>query len=156
MPVPTSHERKAQMELALVEARACAHSEDVPVGAVILDAAGEVIATGRNTKERDEDPLGHAEVMAIRAAAQKLGNWRLSNCTLVVTLEPCVMCAGAILAARIPTVVYGAWDKKAGAAGSVFDLLRDRRLNHQVEVISGVLAEECGQLLTEFFREKLG
>jgi tRNA(adenine34) deaminase len=144
------------MELALVEARACAHSDDVPVGAVILDASGEVIATGRNTKERDEDPLGHAEVMAIRAAAQKLGNWRLSDCTLVVTLEPCVMCAGAILAARIPTVVIGAWDEKAGAAGSVFDLLRDRRLNHQVEVISGVLAEECGQLLTEFFREKLG
>lgn len=156
MAVPTSHERKAQMELALVEARACAHSDDVPVGAVILDAAGEVIATGRNTKERDEDPLGHAEVMAIRAAATKLGNWRLSDCTLVVTLEPCVMCAGAILAARIPTVVYGAWDEKAGAAGSVFDLLRDRRLNHQVEVISGVRAEECGQLLTEFFREKLG
>lgn len=156
MAVPTSHERKAQMELALVEARACAHTDDVPVGAVILDAAGEVIATGRNTKERDEDPLGHAEVMAIRAAAEKLGNWRLNDCTLVVTLEPCVMCAGAILAARIPTVVYGAWDEKAGAAGSVFDLLRDRRLNHQVEVISGVLAEECGQLLTEFFREKLG
>jgi tRNA(adenine34) deaminase len=156
MAIPTSQERKAQMELALVEARACAHSEDVPVGAVILDAAGEVIATGRNTKERDKDPLGHAEVMAIRAAAEKLGNWRLNECTLVVTLEPCVMCAGAILAARIPTVVYGAWDEKAGAAGSVFDLLRDRRLNHQVEVISGVLAEECGQLLTEFFREKLG
>ena len=156
MAVPTSHERKAQMELALVEARACAHSNDVPVGALILDEAGVVIATGRNTKERDENPLGHAEVMAIRAAAEKLGNWRLSDCTLVVTLEPCVMCAGAILAARIPTVVYGAWDEKAGAAGSVFDLLRDRRLNHQVEVISGVLAEECGQLLTEFFREKLG
>ena len=156
MAVPTSQERKAQMELALVEARACAHSDDVPVGAVILDEAGAVIATGRNTKERDEDPLGHAEVMAIRAAAEKLGSWRLNGCTLVVTLEPCVMCAGAILAARIPTVVYGAWDEKAGAAGSVFDLLRDRRLNHQVEVISGVLAEECGQLLTEFFREKLG
>ena len=156
MAVPTSHERKAQMELALVEARACAHTDDVPVGAVILNADGDVIATGRNTKERDEDPLGHAEVMAIRAAAEKLGSWRLSDCTLVVTLEPCVMCAGAILAARIPTVVYGAWDEKAGAAGSVFDLLRDRRLNHQVEVISGVLAEECGQLLTEFFREKLG
>ena len=156
MAIPTSQERKAQMELALVEARACAHSDDVPVGAVILDEAGAVIATGRNTKERDEDPLGHAEVMAIRAAAEKLGSWRLNGCTLVVTLEPCVMCAGAILAARIPTVVYGAWDEKAGAAGSVFDLLRDRRLNHQVEVISGVLAEECGQLLTEFFREKLG
>jgi tRNA(adenine34) deaminase len=156
MAVPTSAERKAQMELALQEARACAHTDDVPVGAVILDAVGEVIATGRNTKERDEDPLGHAEVMAIRAAAAQLGTWRLDDCTLVVTLEPCVMCAGAILAARIPTVVYGAWDEKAGAAGSVFDLLRDRRLNHQVEVISGVRAEECGQLLTEFFREKLG
>ena len=156
MAVPTSHERKAQMELALVEARACAHTDDVPVGAVILNADGEVIATGRNTKERDDDPLGHAEVMAIREASTKLGNWRLSDCTLVVTLEPCVMCAGAILAARIPTVVYGAWDEKAGAAGSVFDLLRDRRLNHQVEVISGVRAEECGQLLTDFFREKLG
>ena len=156
MAVPTSAERKAQMELALEQARACADSDDVPVGAVILDAAGEVIATGRNTKERDDDPLGHAEVMAIRAAAASLGSWRLDDCTLIVTLEPCVMCAGAILAARIPTVVYGAWDEKAGAAGSVFDLLRDRRLNHQVEVISGVRAEECGQLLTEFFREKLG
>ena len=156
MAVPTSAERKAQMELALEQARACAHFDDVPVGAVILDAAGEVIATGRNTKERDDDPLGHAEVMAIRAAAASLGSWRLDDCTLIVTLEPCVMCAGAILAARIPTVVYGAWDEKAGAAGSVFDLLRDRRLNHQVEVISGVRAEECGQLLTEFFREKLG
>lgn len=156
MAIPTSQARKAQMELALVEARACTHSDDVPVGAVILDPTGEVIATGRNTKERDQDPLGHAEVMAIRAASEKLGSWRLRDCTLVVTLEPCVMCAGAVLAARIPMVVFGAWDEKAGAAGSVFDLLRDRRLNHQVEVISGVLAEECGQLLTEFFREKLG
>jgi tRNA(adenine34) deaminase len=144
------------MELALVEARACAHSDDVPVGAVIFDPQGAVLATGRNTKERDEDPLGHAEVMAIRSAAEKLGSWRLTDCTLVVTLEPCVMCAGAILAARIPTVVYGAFDEKAGAAGSVYDLLRDRRLNHQVEVISGVSADQCGQLLTEFFREKLG
>ena len=156
MPTPTSAERKAHMELALEQARACEHSDDVPVGAVILDADGNVIATGHNTKERDEDPLGHAEVMAIKAASEKLGSWRLNDCTLVVTLEPCVMCAGAILAARIPTVVYGAWDEKAGAGGSVFDLLRDRRLNHQVEVISGVRAEECGQLLTEFFRKKLG
>lgn len=156
MAVLTAAERRAQMELALVEARSCAHSDDVPVGAVIFDAQGEVLATGRNTKERDEDPLGHAEVMAIRSAAEKLGSWRLTDCTLVVTLEPCVMCAGAILAARIPTVVYGAFDEKAGAAGSVYDLLRDRRLNHQVEVISGISADECGQLLTEFFREKLG
>lgn len=156
MAVPTSSERKAQMELALEQARACANSDDVPVGAIILNAAGEVIGSGRNTKERDEDPLGHAEVMAIKAASKKLGSWRLSDCTLVVTLEPCVMCAGAILAARIPTVVFGAWDEKAGAVGSVFDLLRDRRLNHQVEVISGVRAEECGMLLSDFFREKLG
>ncbi|MDH6532182.1 tRNA(adenine34) deaminase [Aurantimicrobium minutum] len=156
MAIPTAAERRAQMELALVEARACAHSDDVPVGAVIFDPQGAVLATGRNTKERDQDPLGHAEVLAIRSAAEKLGSWRLTDCTLVVTLEPCVMCAGAILAARIPTVVYGAFDEKAGAAGSVYDLLRDRRLNHQVEVISGIRADECGQLLTEFFREKLG
>jgi tRNA(adenine34) deaminase len=152
----TSEQRHAQMELALEEARACSLTQDVPVGAVVLDAAGDVIATGRNTKERDQNPLGHAEIMAIKAASEKLGSWRLKDCTLVVTLEPCVMCAGAILAARIPTVVIGAWDEKAGAAGSVFDVLRDRRLNHQVEVISGVRSEECGQLLTDFFREKLG
>lgn len=156
MAIPTAAERRAQMELALVEARACTHSDDVPVGAVIFDPQGAVLATGRNTKERDQDPLGHAEVVAIRSAAEKLGSWRLTDCTLVVTLEPCVMCAGAILAARIPTVVYGAFDEKAGAAGSLYDLLRDRRLNHQVEVISGIRADECGQLLTEFFREKLG
>lgn len=142
------------MELALTEARNCADSDDVPVGAVVLDSAGEVIATGYNTKERDGDPLGHAEIIAIRAAAEKLGNWRLTNCTLVVTLEPCVMCAGAILAARIPVVVFGAWDEKAGASGSVFDLLRDRRLNHQVEVIPGIRAEECGKLLSDFFRKQ--
>lgn len=156
MSSQTVFEYEAQMELALAEARNCAESEDVPVGAVVFDSTGEVIATGHNTKERDGDPLGHAEVIAIRAAAEKLGNWRLTNCTLVVTLEPCVMCAGAILAARIPVVVFGAWDEKAGASGSVFDLLRDRRLNHQVEVISGVRADECGQLLTDFFRRKLG
>lgn len=156
MSTLTSHERKEQMELALQQAQACAETDDVPVGAVILNSSGEVIATGHNTKERDNSPLGHAEIMAIESAAQKLGSWRLTDCTLVVTLEPCVMCAGAILAARIPTVVYGAFDEKAGAAGSVYDLLRDRRLNHQVEVISGVRAQECGELLTAFFREKLG
>ena len=154
MSSQTVFEYEAQMELALAEARNCAESEDVPVGAVVFDSTGEVIANGHNTKERDGDPLGHAEVIAIRAAAEKLGNWRLTNCTLVVTLEPCVMCAGAILAARIPVVVFGAWDEKAGASGSVFDLLRDRRLNHQVEVIPGVRAGECGQLLSDFFSEK--
>lgn len=144
------------MELALKEARACSLTDDVPVGAVIVDTQGNAISTGRNTKERDQNPLGHAEISAIREAAEKLGTWRLLNCTLIVTLEPCVMCAGAILASRIPVVIYGAFDEKAGAAGSVFDLLRDRRLNHQVEVISGVRAHECGQLLTDFFRKKLG
>ena len=142
------------MELALVEARACAHSDDVPVGAVIFDAQGAVLATGRNTKERDEDPLGHAEVMAIRSAAEKLGSWRLTDCTLVVTLEPCAMCAGAIQAARIPRVVFGAWDERVGAAGSRYDLLRDSRLGQQVEVITGVLEEECSAVLRQFFEER--
>lgn len=144
------------MALALDEAKECLITGDVPVGAIILNPEGKVISVGRNTKERDQNPLGHAEVMAITGAADKLGSWRFSDCTLIVTLEPCVMCAGAILAARIPVVVYGAFDEKAGAAGSVFDLLRDRRLNHQVEVISGVRAEECGQLITDFFRNKTG
>ncbi len=155
MSLTTPAQRDAQMARALEEARACELTGDVPVGALILDATGEVIATGRNFKERDGDPTAHAEVVAIRAAAQLRDSWRLEDCTLVVTLEPCVMCAGAILAARIPTVVFGAWDEKAGAAGSVYDLLRDRRLHHQVEVIAGVRAEECGHILTEFFREKL-
>ena len=156
MPQSTFEARNAQMALALDEAKECLITGDVPVGAIILNPEGKVISVGRNTKERDQNPLGHAEVMAITGAADKLGSWRLSDCTLIVTLEPCVMCAGAILASRIPVVVYGAFDEKAGAAGSVFDLLRDRRLNHQVEVISGVRAEECGQLITDFFRNKTG
>lgn len=156
MSLTTPAERDQQMERALEEARACELTGDVPVGALLLDAEGNIIATGRNTKERDGNPLGHAEMNAIQEASRVLGDWRLEQCTLVVTLEPCVMCAGAILAARIPTVVFGAWDEKAGAAGSVHDLLRDRRLHHQVEVIAGVRAEECGALLTEFFRDRLG
>ena len=144
------------MDAALEQAALTTASEDVPVGAIILDKAGNVIATGHNTKERDNNPLGHAEVNAIRAATEKLGSWRLEDCTLVVTLEPCIMCAGAILAARIPTVVFGAWDEKAGAAGSVHDLLRDRRNNHRVEVFTGVRDKECGALLTDFFRKKFG
>lgn len=144
------------MDAALEQAGLTTVSEDVPVGAVILDKDGNIIATGHNTKERDNNPLGHAEVNAIQAATEKLGSWRLEDCTLVVTLEPCVMCAGAILAARIPTVIFGAWDEKAGASGSVHDLLRDRRNNHRVEVITGVRDKECGALLTDFFRKKFG
>lgn len=143
------------MQPAIEQALLCSESEDVPVGAIILDQDGNIIARGRNTRERDEDPLGHAEIIAIREASQRLESWRLEQCTLVVTLEPCVMCAGAILAARISTVVFGAWDEKAGAVGSVYDLLRDRSLHSDVEVYAGVRAEECGALLTDFFRNRL-
>ena len=127
-------------------------TDDVPVGALVIDGAGTVIGIGRNEREAHGDPTGHAEMVAIRQAAWATGDWRLTDATLVVTLEPCVMCAGAILAARLPRVVFGAWDEKAGAAGSVYDLLRDRRLNHRVEVVAGVEADACSALLTEFFR----
>ena len=129
-------------------------SGDVPVGAVVLNSKGEIIALANNTRELLRDPLGHAELVAIRAAARALGNWRLDGCTLVVTLEPCAMCAGAILQARIPRLVFGAWDEKAGAVGSTWDLIRDPRALHKVEVISDVLKEECAQLLKEFFSEQ--
>jgi tRNA(adenine34) deaminase len=125
--------------------------EDVPVGAVVLDEAGTVIARARNRREIDHDPTAHAEIVAIRLAAQALGSWRLTGLTLVVTLEPCTMCAGAVTAARLARVVYGAEDPKAGAAGSLWDVLRDTRLNHRPEVIGGVLAGECGALLRDFF-----
>jgi tRNA(adenine34) deaminase len=144
------------MRAALAEAELAERAGDVPVGAVLLDAEGAVLATGRNRREEDRDPTAHAEVVAIRAAAATRGDWHLEGCTLVVTLEPCVLCAGAILAARIPRVVFGAWDEKAGAAGSVHDLLRDRRLNHRVEVIPGVLEEETGAVLLRFFRGRRG
>ena len=141
----------AWMALALEEARAALASDDVPVGAVIVDASGAVIGRGRNERELHQDPTLHAEIVAIREAAAVTGDWHLTGCTLIVTLEPCVMCAGAILAARIPTVVFGAWDEKAGASGSVYDVLRDRRLNHRVEVFAGVNEAECAALLTDFF-----
>ena len=141
------------MRLALVEARAALATGDVPVGAIVLDADGQVIGTGRNERELHQDPTLHAEIVAIRQAAAATGDWRLTGCTLVVTLEPCVMCAGAIVAARIPVVVFGAWDEKAGASGSVYDVLRDRLLNHRVEVYPEVDAEECGALLREFFED---
>jgi len=129
-------------------------SGDVPVGAVILNKDGEIVALGNNQRELLRDPLGHAEIVAIKAAARSMGSWRLDECTLVVTLEPCVMCAGAIMAARIPRVVFGAWDEKAGAAGSLWDLLRDPRSLNKVEVITGVLEAECGEVLTQFFSNK--
>jgi len=139
------------MRLALAQAELALASGDVPVGAVLLDADGTVLAHGRNERERLGDPTAHAEVVAIRRAAEARGDWHLDGTTLVVTLEPCVMCAGAILAARIPRVVFGAWDEKAGAAGSVHELLRDRRLPARAEVVPGVLEAECAALLTRFF-----
>ena len=125
--------------------------DDVPVGAVILDDAGTVLARARNRREADRDPTAHAEMVAIRQAAGALGSWRLAGLTLVVTLEPCTMCAGAVTLARLGRLVYGAEDPKAGAVGSLWDVLRDQRLNHRPEVIGGVLAEECGAVLREFF-----
>jgi tRNA(adenine34) deaminase len=139
------------MRQAISEARAALETGDVPVAAILLDADGHVLSVGRNERELHKDPTAHAEVVAIRAAALAAKDWHLENTTLVVTLEPCVMCAGAILNARIPRLVFGAWDEKAGAVGSVHDLLRDRRLNHRVEVVAGVEAEACAALLTEFF-----
>ncbi|MER8000783.1 MULTISPECIES: tRNA adenosine(34) deaminase TadA [unclassified Streptomyces] len=142
------------MRRALDEAARAAGSGDVPVGAVVLDPAGQLIATGRNEREATGDPTAHAEVLALRRAAGRLGAWRLTGCTLVVTLEPCTMCAGAIVQSRVDRLVFGALDEKAGAAGSLWDVVRDRRLNHRPEVIHGVLAEECAALLTAFFRDR--
>src|SRR5215469_3800917 len=127
---------------------------DVPVGAVILDPAGAVVARAHNQREADGDPTAHAEIVAVRAAAQAVGGWRLDGHTLVVTLEPCTMCAGAITLARISRLVYGADDPKAGAVGSLWDVLRDRRLAHRTEVLGGVLAEGCGALLRDFFAQR--
>ncbi|MFT4028297.1 MAG: nucleoside deaminase [Protaetiibacter sp.] len=141
------------MRLALAEAELALFSGDVPVGAVVLDADGTVLAHGHNEREKHGDPTAHAELVAIRRAAELGGAWRLDGTTLVVTLEPCVMCAGAILAARIPRVVFGAWDEKAGAAGSVHDLLRDRRLPVRAEVVPGILESECAALLARFFAD---
>lgn len=139
------------MRLALAEARAALATDDVPVGAVVLSPAGEVLGVGHNVREVDHDPTGHAEVVALRAAATALGSWRLTGCTLVVTLEPCTMCAGAAVLARVERVVFGAFDEKAGAVGSLWDVVRDRRLNHRPEVVSGVLAAESTDLLDGFF-----
>jgi tRNA(adenine34) deaminase len=140
------------MRLALAEAARA--GDDVPVGAVVLDSAGDVIGTGHNQREATNDPTAHAEMLALRASAARLGSWRLAGCTLVATLEPCTMCAGAAVLARVDRIVYGAIDPKAGAVGSLWDVVRDRRLNHRPEVIAAVLADECGALLTEFFARR--
>jgi len=144
------------MRLALEQAVLTAASADVPVGAVVVDADGEVLGVGRNARELTGDPTAHAEVLALRAAALSLGTWRLSGCTLAVTLEPCTMCAGALVLARVSRVVFGAFDPKAGAVGSVWDVVRDRRLNHRPEVVGGVLSEECGSVLRAFFEGRRG
>jgi tRNA(adenine34) deaminase len=144
------------MRLALEQARAAAAAGDVPVGAVVVDEAGTVIGRGHNERESAGDPTAHAEVLAIRVAARDRGSWRLEGCTLVVTLEPCTMCAGASVLARLRRVVYGAVDPKAGAVGSLWDVVRDRRLNHRPEVVAGVLAGECQELLRGWFERKRG
>lgn len=139
------------MRLALDAAAPSMASGDVPVGAVLLDPAGVELTRGCNERELTGDPTAHAEVLALRRAAAALGSWRLDGCTLVVTLEPCTMCAGALVLARVSRLVFGAWDPKAGAVGSLWDVVRDRRLNHRPEVIGGVLEDECGAVLRDFF-----
>jgi len=139
------------MEAALAEARACLEHGDVPVGAVVLDPTGAVVATGRNRRELEQDPIAHAEILALREAATVAGSWRLTDHTLVVTLEPCAMCAGAVVWSRIGTLVYGAADLKAGAALSLYNIPGDARLNHQARIVDGVMEDEAASLLSEFF-----
>ena len=147
---------EAAMRTAIAQARLAADEDEVPVGAVVLGPDGAVIGEGRNRREADHDPLAHAEVVALRAAASARGAWRLDDCTLVVTLEPCTMCAGAVLESRVGRLVFGAWDEKAGAVGSVLDVLRDRRRGATVEVVAGVLAEDCAAVLAAFFGSRRG
>jgi tRNA(adenine34) deaminase len=142
------------MGLALDQAALARRTEDVPVGAVLLAADGAVLGAGRNHREAAADVTGHAEIAALRAASAVLGDWQLVGCTLVVTLEPCTMCAGALVQARVARLVFGAWDDKAGAVGSLWDVVRDRRLNHRPEVYGGIRAEECAALLTDFFTRR--
>ena len=142
------------MRRALELAATASQTGDVPIGAVVVDAAGGVVGEGVNVRERDADPTGHAEIVALRAAAERVGAWRLGGCTLVVTLEPCTMCAGATVLSRVDRLVFGAYDEKAGAVGSLWDVVRDRRLNHRPEVIGGVLAEESAALLEAFFADQ--
>lgn len=152
LPVDPCHEEWIGLALAL--AGRCAAAGDVPVGALVLDAAGQVLGRGWNAREADGDPTAHAEILALRAASEGLGTWRLDDCVLVVTLEPCPMCAGALVQARVARVVFGAWDAKAGACGSVWDLVRDRLALHRAEVVGGVREAECAALLRDFFASR--
>jgi tRNA(adenine34) deaminase len=147
-------EDDAAVRAALEQARLAYDAGEVPIGAVVFDAAGAVIGIGFNERERRHDPTAHAEVVALRAAGAARGDWQLTGCTLAVTLEPCTMCAGAVVLARIERLVFGAWDPKAGAVGSLWDVVRDRRLNHRPEVVGGVLAADCAALLDAFFSGK--
>lgn len=142
------------MQRAFALAEAAAATGDIPVGAVVIDAEGRQIGEGRNDREETHDPTGHAEINALRAAAASTGSWNLEGCTLVVTLEPCVMCAGAILQSRISRLVFGAWDDKAGAAGSMYDVVRDRRLPYRAEVVGGVQADRAAAALRRFFEQR--
>ena len=142
------------MRLALEQAASAQASGDVPIGAVVLDGAGDVLAAAGNQREQAQDPTAHAEILALREAALALGSWRLTGCTLVVTLEPCTMCAGALVLARVQRLVFGAYDPKAGAVASLFDVVRDSRLNHRVDVRGGILEDECSALLTDFFASR--
>jgi tRNA(adenine34) deaminase len=155
-PAPSNEKAEhAWMGHALDEAALALEHDDVPVGAVVVQlSTGEIVARAHNARERDHDPTAHAELLALRAAALHAGSWRLDDHVLVVTLEPCLMCAGAVWAARIPRVVFGAADPKAGASGSLYNFAADPRLNHETEVIAGVRARECGDLLTSFFRSR--
>jgi len=145
---------KLIMQAALSLARVAADKGDVPVGAIVVNESGEILGTGQNLREQSNDPTAHAEVIAIRQAAEKIGSWRLDDLTIIVTLEPCAMCAGAILQSRIKRLVFGAWDEKAGAVGSVMDVIRDPRSLTKVEVITGIMEEECSEVLRDFFNTK--
>ena len=145
---------RSLMDAAIEQARAALVTDDVPIGAIVAGPDGSILAVGHNERERTGDPTAHAEVVALRAAAAVLGTWRLDECTLVVTLEPCVMCAGAAMQSRVARIAFGAWDEKAGALGGIIDVVRDRPMPHRIEVISGVREQECSALLTEFFASK--
>ena len=142
------------MQAALSLAKVAADKGDVPVGAIVVNEAGEILGTGQNLREQNNDPTAHAEIVALRNASEKLGSWRLDDLTLVVTLEPCAMCAGAILQARVKRLVFAAWDEKAGAVGSVMDVIRDPRALTKVEVITGIMEKECSDVLKDFFNTK--
>ena len=142
------------MQAALSLAKVAADNGDVPVGAIVVNEAGEILGTGQNLREQSNDPTAHAEVIAIRQAAEKIGSWRLDDLTIVVTLEPCAMCAGAIAQSRIKRLVFGAWDEKAGAVGSVMDVIRDPRALTKVEVVTGIMEKECSEVLSNFFNTK--